>query len=67
MKLTLNEASEFLNQVTQLKTLEIENISSDIPIGEIEQWNNCLQKATNSSEIEKMHDLLNRWKSLKRY
>lgn len=66
MKLTLNEASEFLNQVAQLKTLEIENMSSDIPIGEIEQWNNCLQKATNSSEIEKMHDLLNRWKSLKR-
>lgn len=66
MKLTLNEASDFLNQVAQLKTLEIENMSSDIPIGEIEQWNNCLQKATNSSEIEKMHDLLNRWKSLKR-
>lgn len=62
MKITLNEASMFFDELVKMEGLEIANSTSNIPTSEVELWNSCLKKAQESDEVKKMIDLMNRWK-----
>ncbi len=64
MNVTLLEASDFLNKMAEMDGIKIQNINSQIPIEEINQWNDCFQKAKESKEIKQMKSLLDRWKKL---
>lgn len=64
MKITLNEASRFFDELIKMEGLEIANSTSNIPTSEIELWNNYLKKAQESDEVKQMINLMSRWKNL---
>lgn len=61
----LNEAiGNFFKAIEDLGQIEIDNAVSELPTSEIEEYEETIKSVITSSEVKKMKNLWERWKSI---